>query len=130
MKYLKLLLISLVGCLANGHSQTFTKTDMGIKTMVNGTSIEIQFYGPSTVRILKWPEGKDFTKESLVVTKAPQKTAFKITQNGNDLSLANENLIVNLNLKSGKVSFKNSTGVSLLNEKESGATFTDFDDAE
>ena len=49
--------------------------------------MEIQFYSPSIVRILKWPEGKTFTKESFSVIKVPQKTAFTVKQEGDELSL-------------------------------------------
>jgi alpha-D-xyloside xylohydrolase len=100
---------------------------LGIKSVINTTEIEIQFYDPSTVRVLKWPEGKTFTKESLSVVKTPQKTAIVISQEGDELSMKSKNLKVTLNLKKGKISFSTPAGESLLNEKES--VFTDFNDA-
>ena len=39
--------------------------------------IEIQFYSPSMVRVLKSPEGTTFTKQSLSVIQVPQKTAYE-----------------------------------------------------
>jgi len=110
-------------------AQTFEKTDLGIKSIINSAEIEIQFYGPSTVRVLKSPEGKTFTKESLSVIKVPQETAFSIKQTGDELSLKSKSVQVDLNLKNGTISFSTPTGVSLLSEKEAGVAFADFNDA-
>jgi len=110
-------------------AQTFEKTDLGIKSIINSAEIEIQFYGPSTVRVLKSPEGKTFTKESLSVIKVLQETAFSIKQTGDELSLKSKSVQVDLNLKNGTISFSTPTGVSLLSEKEAGVAFTDFNDA-
>lgn len=114
--------------LVTSNAQSFQKTDQGIKIVINSIGIEIQFYSPSTVRVLKWPEGKTFTKESLSVIKAPQKTAFTVNKTGDVLSLKSENLKVNLDTKTGKISFSNSSGL-LLNEKDGSTEFTDFNDA-
>lgn len=127
----KLLFAALIACssIINGNAQSYRKTDLGIKTVINSVGTEIQFYNPSTVRVLKWPDGKAFKKESLSVIKTPEKTAFNIKQSGDVLSLKSKKLNVNLDLKSGKISFTaNSTG-PLLSEKEDGVSFTDFNDA-
>lgn len=124
-----LLLVLLAVFYTNSWSQAYQKTELGIKSVINSVGIEIQFYGPSTVRILKWPEGKTFTKQSLSVIKTPQKTVFTIKEHGEDLLLKSDKVGVLLNLRSGKVSFKAQTGETLLNEKDSGTMFTDFDDA-
>jgi alpha-D-xyloside xylohydrolase len=110
-------------------AQTYKKTDLGIKSIINSIEVEIHFYGSSTVRVLKSPEGKTFTKESLSVIKVPQKTAFNIKQAGDELSIKSESIQVILNLKDGKISFSTPTGESLLSEKEAGVVFTDFNDA-
>jgi alpha-D-xyloside xylohydrolase len=127
----KLILVVWVICIIviAGKSQTYQKTNMGIKTEINSVGIEIQFFSPSIVRIIKWPVGKTFTKQSLSVIKTPQKTAFSIKQQGDDLSLKSENLLLEVNLKNGRFSFATSAGGSLLSEKESGFAFTDFNDA-
>jgi len=109
-------------------AQTYQKTDLGIKSTINSIEVEIQFYSPSIVRVLKSPEGETFTKESLSVIKVPQKTAFNIKQAGYELSIKSENIQVILNLKDGKICFSTPTGESLLNEKEAGVVFTDFND--
>jgi len=110
------------------EAQIYQKTDLGIKSNINSIDVEIQFYGPSTVRVLKWPEGKTFTKESLSIIKTPQKTAYSIKQRGDELSLKSESLVVVLNLKNGKVTFTTTSAAPLLNEKETGVSFTYFDD--
>jgi alpha-D-xyloside xylohydrolase len=109
--------------------QTYQKTDTGIKTVINSVGVEIQFYTPSTVRILKWPAGTTFTKKSLSVIETPQKTAFNIHQSGDELFLKSKNVQVYLNLKNGRISFSTPAGESLLREKEAGVSFNNFDDA-
>lgn len=54
------------------NGQSFQKTDFGVKTTANGINIEVRFYGPSTARIVKWPENNSFKKESLSVVKKPE----------------------------------------------------------
>jgi alpha-D-xyloside xylohydrolase len=122
--FLALLAISLLG-----SAQNWQKTNSGAKVEVNATQVEIQFFSPTIVRVQKWPQGKTFSKESLSVVKTPQDTKLKSTQKADELTLRSESMVVVLNLKSGQVSFQNMKGEKLLNEKEAGATFIDFDDA-
>jgi alpha-D-xyloside xylohydrolase len=128
MKRALCLLFAAFAC-ANMWSQAYQKTDLGLKTAINSVGVEIRFYDPSTVRILKWPEGKTFTKESLSVVETPQKTTFSIKQSGDEVTLKGEKLVVVLNLKNGRISFKNPDSGTLLSEKEAGTAFTEFNDA-
>jgi alpha-D-xyloside xylohydrolase len=109
--------------------QSYQKIDNGIRSEINSVEAQIQFFSPTIVRILKWPAGEKFTKNSFSVIKSPEKPDFTVRQTGDNLSLKSKSLIVVLNLKNGKVSFSNPSGKSLLTEKESGTTFTDFNDA-
>ena len=111
------------------QAQSYTKSNLGIKTQINSTDVEIQFYGPSTVRVLKSPVGKTFEKKSLTVVKEPQAVKFAIKQQGDIVSLKSNKLKVDIDIKSGKISYYTLSGEQLLSEKESGATFTDFNDA-
>jgi alpha-D-xyloside xylohydrolase len=129
MKHLSTLLFLFLVININSNGQSYQKTDLGIKSVINAVGIEIQFYGPSLVRVLKWPENKNFTKESLSVIKTPQKTVFAIRQQEDELSLKSASLIVLLNLKNGMISFKSNDARPLLNEKEAGVKFTGFNDA-
>jgi alpha-D-xyloside xylohydrolase len=112
-----------------GFSQSYEKTELGVSAQIQSLDIEIQFYGPAIVRVVKSPEGEGFEKESFSVVKSPEKTGFSLKQNGDALLLKSKSLEVSLNLQSGKVTFSDPEGQLLLTEKEAGATFTDFDDA-
>jgi alpha-D-xyloside xylohydrolase len=122
--FVALLTISVVG-----SSQNWQKTNLGVKARINTTDVEIQFYGASIVRVVKSPEGISLSKESLSVVKKPEATEYSVKQNGDELMLKNKSIDIALNLKSGKVTFKNAKGELLLNEKESGSSFVDFNDA-
>jgi alpha-D-xyloside xylohydrolase len=128
MKKLSFLFLFFCIMVYSVYSQSYQKTDLGIKSTINATNVEIQFYSPSIVRIQKWPDGKNFKKESLSVIKTPQKTAFSVKKTGNKLVLKSKALTAILDLKNGRIVFQNSKGEPLLNEKEAGAGFTDFND--
>lgn len=125
--FILLLIVSTV-C-SGSFGQSYVRTDQGIRTAVDNIGIEIRFLNPATVRVLKWPEGRTFSKESLSVIMAPEKTDFAVRQKGDDLTIRSKSLIVTLDLKSGMVSFMTPQSGLLLSETEAGATFTDFDDA-
>jgi alpha-D-xyloside xylohydrolase len=118
----------LIGSGLVSNAQNFQKSALGIKTEINSDLIEIQFYTPSTVRVLKWPGSKTLPKQSLSVIKEPQKTVFNVTQKNDNLLLKSNELIVTLNTKTGSISFTTITGKPLLKEKGAG-TFTKFNDA-
>ncbi|HZK47167.1 MAG TPA: hypothetical protein VFC64_04425, partial [Atopostipes sp.] len=59
-----------------GFAQSHNKTKLGVTANVNSMDIEIQFYGPSIVRVIKSPKGKSFIKESLSVVKTPEDAVF------------------------------------------------------
>jgi len=130
MKKLFLANLSLIHILAvTIHAQSYEKTEFGIKSTINATSIEIQFYNPSTVRILKSLESISFDKKSLSVIADPQKVQLNMNQVNDELFLKSKNVQVCLNLKNGQVSFSIPAGKPLLNEKVGGTVFTDFSDA-
>src|SRR5665647_3991541 len=94
MKKLNLMLSLLLVLAIGSQAQSYTKTNLGIKTKINSTDVEIQFYGSSIVRVLKSPVGKTFTKESLSVIKKPQTTKFAINQQGDVISLKSDKVKV------------------------------------
>ena len=100
------LMLSLLLALATGtQAQSYQKTDLGVKTKINSTDVEIQFYGPSIVRVLKSPAGKTFNKESLTVVKKPEATKLAINQQGDAISLKSNKLKVVINVMTGKISY-------------------------
>lgn len=130
MKRFFLMLPLMVALPISGHAQSsYQMTELGAKATINSIEVEIQFYSPSIIRVLKSPEGKNFRKESLSVIKTPEKPTHGVRRVGDELMLESKDLVAILNLKSGRVSFRNPEGETLLTEKEFGATFTDFNDA-
>jgi alpha-D-xyloside xylohydrolase len=111
------------------NAQSYKRTDFGIRSSIDSLEIEIQFYGPSTVRVLKSPEGKTLAKSSLSVIGSPQKITMSIKEAGNELFLNSDSVRVGLNLINGRISFSTRGGEPLLHEKEHGVAFTDFNDA-
>lgn len=128
MKNIKVLVLLMIAVITS-QAQSYEKTDLGIKLNANSTTIEIQVYSPSIIRVIKSPEGKAFKKESLSVVKSPGKTIFSLHQKENIIALKTDLLITSVNLSSGKISFSNLKGELLLSEKELGSKFTDFNDA-
>jgi alpha-D-xyloside xylohydrolase len=130
MSKYSLLFTMLIWCMAVvSHAQTYEKTELGIKTEIDSFDVEIQFFSPSIVRVLKWPRGTTLFKESLSVIKIPQKTTLIINRQGDELTLTSDQLIVEVNIKNGQATFRTVSGEILLAEKASGTSFTNFDDA-
>ncbi len=127
MKKYKLLLLCLIA--GQVFAQTYQKTDKGIKASVQSMDVEIQFYSPAIVRVIKSPEGRSFKKESLSVIKTPQTVALDITQNEDIVCLKSELLQVTFSLNTGKVAYSDNTGEALFTEKDYGTQFSSFDDA-
>ena len=130
MKKVYIILSLLIVFAMTSQAKSYQKTNLGIKTQINSTNVEIQFYTPSTVRIIKSPVDRNFTKESLTVIKKPQTAKFAANEQGDIISLKSDKMRVDLDTKSGKISYFTLDGKALLSEKEFGATFTDFDDEE
>lgn len=112
MKSIKIVLILMALCCCIPLAgQDYQQIPEGIKATVNSVDVELQFYTPSIVRILKSPNGWKYTKESLSVIETPQKVKTAVTQEGNIVRLKSSEMGVTLNLESGVVSFFNAKGV-------------------
>lgn len=131
MKHAKIIMYFLIFFVATERlaAQDWQKTEFGIKSTSNGNVIEVQFYAPSIVRILKSPEGKQFVKNSLSVIETPQKVTLAINQKNDIVNIKSDKINVGLNLKSGEVLFASNSGQPLVHEKSNGTDFTPFDDA-
>lgn len=113
-------------------AQEFQKTTSGIKTTISGkqTDIEIQWFGPNTLRVLKTPQGKSVKKESLSVIAQPQNSGIKITTPGNDcIVMKSQTLTVILNPQTGIITYAKPNGDALLIEQENVKAFTPVNDA-
>ena len=109
------------------QAQDFQKTKLGLKTTVQAQDIEIQFYSPTIVRVIKSPHGIPFKKESLSVNKKPQAPNLEISQNGEIVSLKSQALTVDLNVAGGKIEFKNKDGI-LIRERDRPTQFAPVKD--
>ena len=107
-------------------AQDYKMTDFGLKTDVGDLTIELTYFGPSIVRIVKYPKGEVFIKQSLSVISSPVKTKFDVKSKADQLIIDNKSIQIHLNTKTGQISFLKN-GVALLTEGQ--ASFEDFVDA-
>lgn len=130
VNYLKktILLMSAVFLVSNAQAQTVEKTPQGIVCESGKVTTRIEFYNPGMVRVLKSPTGQKLDKQSLVVIANPQNVRFSVNQGKGKVTLKSNRITVNLDPTSGQVSFTDTKGNILLNEKAGGATFTSFND--
>lgn len=109
-------------------AQTFEKTDTGIKATIQSVDVQIQFYTPSTIRVVKSPANHAFTKESYSVISQPQVVKLSTRQDGNIVCVKSNALTVELNLETGGLSYFDKKSAPLL--KEAGtAHFIEVNDA-
>ncbi len=109
-------------------AQDWQKTTLGIKVSLDSLTVEIQFYSPSTVRIVKVPVNHVFNKKSLSVIARPQKISLKTSQSGNVVFVKSDKISVAIDLRTAALKFSDSKENTLLNEKERGAKFAPFND--
>ena len=83
-------------------------------TETDGVRIQVTFYTPSIVRVVKSPSGQDMQKQSLVVTAKPEKVA--VARQGS--TLRSSELTVKVDPKSGAVSFSTTKDRVLLRETD------------
>ncbi|MAO66625.1 MAG: xylosidase [Balneola sp.] len=129
MKHLSLSVLLTVLLSLSTQAQNYTETDSGIELTVNSVYINIQFFDASMVRVVKYPEGETFNKQSLSVIKEAESTDFSVSEENNSVVLNSGNLKVTVDQQTGQVSFFNLDGTPLLKEKAGGVHFEDFNDA-
>ncbi len=106
-------------------AQNYQRTNLGIKANIEAMDVEVQFYKPSIVRVIKSPKQIVLKKQSLSVVKTPEKTKFTVAKEGNLVVLTTASIVVKLDLKTGKVSFLGLNKKPLLAEKDFGTQFTE-----
>lgn len=109
-------------------AQNYQKTSSGIRTTVNAVDIEVQFFAPAVVRVIKSPEGVAYAKQSLSVIAKPEEVHFKTAIKDNRIVLNSSDLSICVDTRTGVVSYLSKGGKTLLTEKN-GVQFTPFDDA-
>lgn len=106
----------------------FTIENHGIATEVNGNEISLQFYTPSTVRVIKNSVGTKVEKQSLSVVSTPGNVKFNTRQSGKYITVKSDSITVTIDTASGKISFLSPDGKKLLREGDN-VSFTPVDDA-
>lgn len=109
------------------NAQLYKKTDSGLNFSTTDMNVEVKFYGSNMVRIIKYPSGKSFVKNSLSVVKQEQKTKFSVTEIKDILLLKTNDLQLSINTKNGEIAYTTTSGKELLKEK--GSDFKSFNDA-
>lgn len=123
-----LLLFLTCGYTSQSIAQSYQDTQFGIRTTIDGIDMELRFYTPSCVRILKSRQNHQYKKESLSVIENNRTVNIEKKQKGDVLILKTPSMHVTLDLKSGQMFFYNAQNKLLLKEKGK-PVFTDFDDA-
>ncbi len=93
-----------------------------------GVTVEIQWFNPQCVRILKTPTGKTMKKESLSVIAKPESVKYKKSEANGTITMTSSSMSVSLDKTTGLVSFS-SKGKYLISEKATSDAFTPFNDA-
>lgn len=129
LRKLPLLLLALSTGL-NSWSQSYQKTNLGLKTTIKGVNIELQFFSPQVIRIIKYPAGSSIQKKSFSVIQKPAKTIFTLTQQNGKLILRSKALKIQLDVKTGKLQYYSLNNKLLLTEKDDGVKFKSVKDDE
>lgn len=124
---IKAIIIAVVIISGNINAQSYQKTDSGLKFSNVNMNVELKLYGENTIRIIKYPLGKSFEKNSLSVIKKEEKSKFSVSENKNILSLKTNDLNILIDAKNGTITYKSASGKELL--KEVGSDFQPFNDA-
>jgi len=109
-------------------AQNYEKTQNGVKAQTKGIKIEVQFYTPSIVRVVKYPELTELKKQSLSVLKHPEEVKYQLSTQDDVVCLSTDYINVALNTVTGKVSFTDKQKNSLLAEKDYGTQFSAIKD--
>lgn len=124
---IKTLIITIVIVSGKIYAQSYQKTDSGLKFSADNMNVELKLYGENTVRIIKYPSGKSFEKNSLSVIKKEEKSKFSVSESKNIISLKTDDLNIFIDAKNGTITYKSVSGKELL--KEVGSDFQPFNDA-
>ena len=100
-----------------------SRTKGGFKAIVNDVDIQVEFYSPRIVRVIKSPSGTEFEKNSLSVTKSPESVNVQVSSGESDIIAKSSDVSVSLDRKTGRITFSSPGGEILLREKEYGIQF-------
>ena len=101
----------------------------GVIIKTSSCDIELECFSPSIIRIIKVPSGEEINKESLSVVMKPQKVIYNVEETDNNVFLTTADLIVSVDIKENRVSFKTHDDKELLTEKPLSTKFLPYDDS-
>lgn len=93
-----------------------------------GIVVEIEWFTPQCVRVIKTPIGKDIKKESLSVIAKPELVKYKTTEANDILVMTSSAMTVSLDKSTGCISFSHGSN-DLLQEQITKDAFVPFNDA-
>ncbi|GAA4496571.1 glycoside hydrolase family 31 protein [Hymenobacter ginsengisoli] len=117
------LLASLLLANTSGWAQSYQRTSQGLKASLETFDVEIRFYSPQIVRVLKTPKGGPPRLASLSVIKEPQATALTLASTDSTVTLTSQALRVRLGLRRGNVAIDQAAGAPLLHETRAAIRF-------
>ncbi len=100
-------LLLLAGCglalAPTARAQSYQKTATGLRLSTDSLTVEVQFYTPDIVRVLKYPKGREVAKKSLTVVLPPAPGKLKYGEHNGWASVDSPRLHVVLNEQTGQV---------------------------
>jgi alpha-D-xyloside xylohydrolase len=122
-KRIIVLLVLLIGIPVIAWCQAYQKTATGVKTSIGAIELEVQFFSPQIVRVIKLPAGASVKTKSLSVIAAPEKCNPVVRSLNNELIVSSSALQVTINRQTAALRFDAAAGNRLLQEKENGTHF-------
>ncbi|MDQ1096068.1 MULTISPECIES: glycoside hydrolase family 31 protein [Chryseobacterium] len=122
----RIFFLTVVMLSGNTDAQSYKKTDSGLSLSAGNLAIEVKWYGGNTVRVMKYPVGKSWVKNSLAIIQKEQQTRFSVSENNDVILLKSDHLQLSIDVKTGKISYRSPSGQELL--KETGSNFKPFND--
>ncbi|MBO0356459.1 DUF5110 domain-containing protein [Hymenobacter sp. BT186] len=106
------------------HAQRYQPTATGLKLNTDSLTVEVQFYSPDIVRVVKYPKSRETEKKSLAVVLAPAPGKLKYSEKNGVATVGSASTQVLVNQQTGQVSFRTAKGQPLLSEKAYGSRFS------
>ncbi len=120
-----MLILCGLACVASLFAQEVKRTSSGATIFIRTQDVteEVRFYAPDIVRVIKYPSRTLPEKKSYPVVKVPETVNISYSEQDDRLSMKTDFMDVVMDKKSGKISFKDTQGNLLVQEKEFGTNF-------
>jgi len=102
----------------------YTALPDGISVTTPGCNVRLKAVTPKIIRVSATPDKEFAPDASLVTVPAPSVPKFKVTEEGDKVSLATDAVTATIDTTSGAVTFTDSNGRTILAENANGRSFT------